>query len=366
MIETFLKSCPFAIAHLSANGTFLNASPPFPAMLGMEMSEFIGTSCQDITHPDDLLAHANRHQELLDGKIGTYSTRKRYWHKSGHWFWVLFEAGLDSNTGNAWVYVTEIDSLLPKFRTADLFQSVLDDLRSGGMCLHYQPIVDLSSRKTVAYEALVRWYRGGILVPPDDWLPQLDETIFPEVCLWVFNKICEDRKNWAGPEDIAFAANISPVSLKVEGFIDQLLAIPERIGYGSDRDRKNIWLEITEQSVIGVHALNVMKIIKESGHKAVIDDFGVGYSNLIALSHYGADVIKIDKTITSELPSRSSVQIINMLVSLAGVLNFRTVAEGIEDPDLARLVQALGVDYGQGWLFGKPIPIEDIRHEAID
>lgn len=339
---------------------FLSASPPFPEMLGLTMEEFLGTSYRDITHPDDLLADIQQHSALLSGKIGTYSMRKRYRHKSGNWFWVLLEVGIDSDTGNAWAYVTEIDSLLPHFHTADLFQSVLDGLRGGEMRVHYQPIVELTTRKTVAYEALVRWYKGDVLIPPDDWLPQLDESIFPEVCLWIFNRVCEDRKNWAGPEEIAFAANISPISLKIEGFIDRLLAIPEQVGYGSECDRKNIWLEITEQSAVGVHALSTIKDMKEAGHKAVIDDFGVGYSNLIALSHYGADVIKIDKTITSELPSRSSVQIVNMLVSLAGVLNFKTVAEGVEDPDLARLVQALGVDYAQGWLFGKPMAIEGI------
>jgi EAL domain-containing protein (putative c-di-GMP-specific phosphodiesterase class I) len=323
------------------------------------MDKFLNSRYQDFTHPDDLGDDLAQHQALVAGDVPNYSLKKRYRHSDGHWFWVLLEVGLDptSAEGMAWAHVTRIQEMLPQFSQVSLFEAVWAGLRAGDMTLDYQPIVDLESRETVAYEALIRWRRDGVLIPPDNWLPSLDETIFPDVCLWTIRQVVADRKTWAGPDHIAFAVNASPVSLNVPGFAEHLLAVPRLLGFDRPEDRRKIWFEVTEQSFMTSQAVAILKEIDEAGHSIVIDDFGIGYSNLQALSTYNAKVVKIDKTITRELPSKSAGRLIGMIVSLSEGIGFKTVAEGIESAESARLVQALGVDFGQGWHFGRPGPL---------
>jgi EAL domain-containing protein (putative c-di-GMP-specific phosphodiesterase class I) len=225
------------------------------------------------------------------------------------------------------------------------------------MVLHYQPIVSLETSKTVAYESLIRWTKDGLPIAPDDWLPSLDNSIWPDVDIWAFQRVCEDRMAWAGSADIAFAANVSPVSLGVEGFAERLMAIPERLGYGNRVQRQNIWIELTEQSAIGPNGAELVALFQGQGHTAVIDDFGVGHSNLMALASYGARLIKIDKSITRELPGKAAKQMVSLIVGLGARLGFKVVAEGVEDKDTEVLLMALDVDYAQGYLYGRPMPL---------
>jgi PAS domain S-box-containing protein len=355
----FLSSYPFAAAYVAPDGRFLASSPAFPDLLGIPMHKFLNSRYQDFTHPDDLKEDLTQHRALVAGDVPSYSLKKRYRHSDGHWFWVLLEVGLDptSTEGMAWAHVTRIQEMLPQFNQISLYEAVWAGLRAGEMTLDYQPIVDLENRETVAYEALIRWRRDGVLIPPDNWLPSLDETIFPDVCLWTIRQVVADRKAWDGPDHIAFAANASPVSLNVPGFAEKLLDVPRLLDFDRPGDRSKIWLEVTEQSFMSSQAVAILREIHNAGHSIVIDDFGIGYSNLQALGTYNAKVVKIDKSITRELPGKAAGRLITMVVSLAGGLQFKTVAEGIETEETARLVQALGVDYGQGWFFGRPGPL---------
>jgi PAS domain S-box-containing protein len=360
MPETFLSSYPFATALVSAEGKFLVASPAFPAMVGMSMENFLNITYKEITHPDDLALDIEQHQQLIEGKIKSYIMRKRYQHQvTGEFFWVLLQVGLslDDPTGPVWAHATKIESFIPQLSMLGLYQSVWAGLRGNEMELHYQPIISLTTKEVVAYESLIRWTHNGRIKMPDDWLPQLDATIFPDVCCWAFRRLCEDRKNWNGPAHIAFAANVSPISLSVEGFADRLMSIPASVGYGDKDQRSHIWLEITEQAAISSNGSSLVKTFINAGHVAVIDDFGVGHSNLMALASYGAQLIKIDKSIIRELPGQAAVQMVILIVGLGARLKFATVAEGVEDQETATLLGHLGVDFAQGWLYGKPLPL---------
>jgi EAL domain-containing protein (putative c-di-GMP-specific phosphodiesterase class I) len=330
-------------------------------MVGLSMADFLSMTYHQITHPDDLGLDLEQHQQLVEGKITSYIMRKRYQHQgSGEYFWVLLQVGLDlvHPDGPVWAHVTRIQNFIPELNQAGLYQSVWGGLRAGEMALHYQPIVSLETGQTVAYESLIRWTKGGVSIAPDDWLPDLDSSIFPDVDAWAFRRVCEDRRSWGGPADIAFAANVSPVSLGVEGFADRLMAIPSALGYGNRRERRHIWIEITEQTAIGPNGAALVALFQDAGHTAVIDDFGVGHSNLMALASYGARLIKIDKVITRELPGQAAVQMVILIVGLGARLGFKTVAEGIEDQPTATLLGHLGVNYGQGWFYDRPMPLE--------
>lgn len=330
-------------------------------MVGLSMAEFLGITYHQITHPDDLGADLEQHQALVEGRIDSYVMRKRYQHQgTGEYFWVLLQVGLDlaDPDGPAWAHVTRIQNFIPELNQAGLYQSVWSGLRAGDMKLHYQPIISLETGQTVAYESLIRWTKDDLQIAPDDWLPNLDSTIFPDVDIWAFERVCGDRMAWNGDPEIAFAVNVSPISLGVEGFAERLMAIPDQLGYGTRARRQNIWIELTEQSAIGPNGAQLVALFQGQGHTAVIDDFGVGHSNLMALASYGARLIKIDKSITRELPGKAAKQMVSLIVGLGARLGFKVVAEGVEDRDTEVLLRVLDCDYAQGWLYGKPMPLE--------
>ena len=354
MMPNFLKHWPFAVAKVADDGRFLDASPGFPALLGISMEKLLTLRYQEVTHPDDLEPDLEKHRALLRGDIDSYNMRKRYLRSNGEWLWVFLEVGVDKSTSTIWAHISEIAAILPQPESAALYNAIDRALRLSELYLEYQPIVNLKTRKIVAYEALIRWKVDGKLIAPDDWLPKLDATIHPKVDLWVFRQVCLDRIKQNSPDHVAFAANISPVSLKVDGFVDELLKIPGEVGV----EPAKIWCEITEQTGHPSNIAILIKLFQNQGHQIAVDDFGAGSSNLASLVTYAANVIKIDKTIVRELPSYSAVQVINMLVSASkSIPTFKLVCEGIEDEDTARLVSALGVEMGQGWLFGKPGPL---------
>lgn len=229
--------------------------------------------------------------------------------------------------------------------------------------VYYQPIVDSFSREIYSYEALIRWMhpRKGLL-SPDSFIPVAEKTgMINEMGKSVLEMACREASSWAVPAKIS--VNVSPVQLSSKAFAGIVLSILQETGLAADR----LELEVTESSLFteSETPMNTLNTLRDMGVKISIDDFGTGYSSLSRLSTLAFDKIKIDKSFVHSISfQEDAITIIKLIAGMAKSLNMKAVAEGVETQEQLESLQALGCDFAQGYLFGKPQPgiDEKIKH----
>ena len=228
--------------------------------------------------------------------------------------------------------------------------------------LHYQPKVEVATRRLEGVEALIRWQsREWGLVPPMKFIPLLEETgLIADVGVWVLEQAIRDYARWAGHGSAVprIAINISTLQLAREDFVR---SFEERLkGAGP---QAGIDIEVTESLIMAdVHA-NIAKLeqIRSLGVKIAIDDFGTGYSSLGYLAKLPVSVLKIDRSFVSAmLEDTSAMTLVSTMISLAHALKLIVVAEGVETEAQAAVLGKLQCDQMQGYLISKPVPIEDL------
>ena len=243
-------------------------------------------------------------------------------------------------------------------------------LKNEEFIIYYQPIVNLQTNEVDKAEALVRWQhptKGLIL--PDDFLKTIEEeSLMDELGYWVANQVLSDRLKWHqhSPRNIEISINISPSQFKSK---DSLL-----LQWLSDFDKVSlpqnaIAFEITEHSLVHDHfkVRELLNDIRGKGIDIAIDDFGVGYSSLSYLQQLNLDILKIDHSFIDKLSNdKSSYGLCKGIVTIAKELNLLIVAEGVETRTQHKLITELGCHYGQGYLYGKPIPSEVFTHQYIN
>jgi diguanylate cyclase (GGDEF)-like protein len=238
-------------------------------------------------------------------------------------------------------------------------------LRDQEFVLHYQPIVALPTEEIVGFEALVRWQspaRG--LVYPGDFIPVAEETgIIVPLGLWVLREACMTKRAWneqfGRTRKLGMSVNISPRQFAQRDLVTDI----ERILTETGVDPAMIKLEITESGTMGdpERAIRVLSQLKSLGVQLSIDDFGTGYSSLSYLHKFPIDVLKIDRSFVSGMvDNRDSQQVVKTIMALAKGMEMQVVAEGIERPEQALRLNEMGCDFGQGYLFSKPLPAADI------
>ncbi len=230
---------------------------------------------------------------------------------------------------------------------------------------YLQPIVLLPEGRIIGFETLIRWHhpeRG--IVPPNDFIPVAERTnVIKMIDKQVFEAACEvlPRLHAAIGEHAQkpfISINLSGINFDNDEVVHMVRSILE----ASSVDPAHIKLEITESALIGnpQHASDLLESLKQLGVSIALDDFGVGYSSLGYLSSFPIDGIKIDRSFVHKIrDDERSRNIVQAIVGLAQSFNLGVVAEGIETPDDAALVHELGCDQGQGYLFGRPLSIED-------
>jgi diguanylate cyclase (GGDEF)-like protein len=225
--------------------------------------------------------------------------------------------------------------------------------------LHYQPKIDLDTRRIVGVEALIRWQSPEHgLVPPGRFIPLLEETgLILQVGAWALGCAARDHRQWTERKLHAprVAVNVSQIQLRQRDFV----GIVERaIGDGAAID-----LEITESLVMEnvEHNIEKLKALRGLGVRAAIDDFGTGYSSLSYLSQLPVEALKIDRSFVSKLPEDpNAVSLVATIISLAHSLKLKVVAEGVESETQANFLRLLNCDEAQGYLFSKPVPSDDL------
>jgi EAL domain-containing protein (putative c-di-GMP-specific phosphodiesterase class I) len=231
--------------------------------------------------------------------------------------------------------------------------------------LYYQPEVDLASRRIVGLEALIRWRhpeRG--LVPPMEFIPAAEETdmILP-IGDWGLAEACNQIQAWREEDprhaSLRVCVNLSARQFLREGLADHVESLLQRSGIPS----RQLGLEMTESSLIPnmQTALQVLGGLRTLGISLSMDDFGTGYSSLSNLHSFPFDILKIDRSFVGRMAEGDQpLQIVHTIIELARVLDMDVVAEGIETRDQYRLLRQMGCRFGQGFLFAKPMPAEDV------
>jgi EAL domain-containing protein (putative c-di-GMP-specific phosphodiesterase class I) len=233
-------------------------------------------------------------------------------------------------------------------------------VRRNEFSLAYQPIVRLADGAPVGAEALLRWWhptRG--LVRPDAFIPAIERLGRMElVSDWVAARVARDLPvllpQLSGP-DAYVTLNVSPMQLADPGFSERLLTT---IRTHTD-EVDVIVIEITERGLFpaerAAHA--AVDALQNEGVLVAIDDFGVGYANLARLSQLDPDIVKLDRDLVHGVCAPRGSSLLQATVGLLRQMGTLVIAEGIEQADEWETLRRLGVPYGQGWLFGRPMPL---------
>ncbi|WP_434584030.1 putative bifunctional diguanylate cyclase/phosphodiesterase [Klebsiella sp. R390] len=233
---------------------------------------------------------------------------------------------------------------------------LLQALDNGEFRVYYQPIADTVNGDIYGYEALVRWFhpvRG--VVPPTTFIPIAEKTgMINALGEWVLSTACEEAAKWSSPMKVS--VNVSPIQLINSSLTEVVISVLKRTGL----DPHRLDLEITESDIFNenTRSLEILSQLRELGIQISIDDFGTGYSSLSRLSYFPFDKIKIDRSFVVNIPmQKDDLDIVRLIISMGKSLHMRIVAEGVETEEQLRSLQQLGCDLVQGYLIGKPGPL---------
>ena len=243
----------------------------------------------------------------------------------------------------------------------ELEQALRQALALGQLSVHFQPVVDLRSDLVVSHEALLRWHhptRGS--VPPDAFISLAEETgLIIEIGDWVLERALEvlARRRADGARDLTVAVNVAGRQL-----VDPLMA--ERVASALSRHglpASALKLEITESAMLQDDAavMRTLDALFAAGITLSMDDFGTGYSSLSYLRRLPVAEVKIDRSfVAGMVDSPADEEIIRAATAMAHALRLSVVAEGVETVAQRDLLARLGVDHGQGWLYGRPVAFD--------
>jgi EAL domain-containing protein (putative c-di-GMP-specific phosphodiesterase class I) len=224
---------------------------------------------------------------------------------------------------------------------------------------HYQPIVDLKTRRIVSFESLARWHHPmSGLVDPKTFIPLAEELGLIDVLSGqLFGDSCRDAANW--PEYVSLSFNFSPTQFSDKNFAQDVLTILADTGLPPYR----LEAEITESAIVSDFEAtrHAIQTLRNAGVRIVIDDFGTGYSGLSQLYELRFDKLKIDKRFIQEIGKSSESDIfMRAIFGLCKGLDLCVTAEGIENVAQADAAFAYGAHQGQGFLFSKAVPADTV------
>lgn len=258
----------------------------------------------------------------------------------------------DGGRGNYRFFAPEMNRRLRERRALEADLRVA--LAQGGFYLAYQPQVELQTGAITGAEALLRWrcaQRGE--VGPGEFIPLAEDTgLIVPIGAWVLQEACAQAANW--PEETTVAVNVSPVQFRQAGLYESIAGALQKTGLAPHR----LEIEITEGVLMSdtEDTLATLARLRALGVKIAMDDFGTGYSSLGYLRQFAFDKVKIDRSFVSHLGNDSSVEaIVQAVIGMGDALGVRTIAEGVETQEQARILHGRGCQSGQGYLYGKPM-----------
>ena len=236
-------------------------------------------------------------------------------------------------------------------------------IEHGEFTPHFQPLVDLRTGGLYGFELLARWFRPEQgWISPDEFIPLAESDGWIDL---LTRELL--RKGFSAlatlPGSLGLSINISPVQLRELSLPDQIQAIAASAGFSTDR----LIVEITESALAEEveSARVIVHAFKSMGARLALDDFGTGYSSLLHLQSLPFDELKVDRSFVGSMTEqRDSRKIVAAVVGLGQSLGLTTVAEGVETAEQAEMLRWMGCELGQGWLFGRPVPADQLGEIA--
>lgn len=265
-----------------------------------------------------------------------------------------------SGRGRFNFYDAQLDRRLEERRT--LARDLGDAIRLDTISLHYQALYDADGKSLLGYEALMRWKHVKLgMVPPAEFIPLAEETgQITALGEWALNRACSDAAKWPAP--LSVSVNLSAAQFRGEKNLSDVIARVLRV---SGLPPRRLVLEITESLLMNntESVVHTLESIAAMGVQIAMDDFGTGYSSLSYLWRFPFNKVKIDRAFTQGLGADNRVAlIVRSIITLAHSMGIRVNAEGVETPAQLALLQRLGCNELQGYLLGRPLPLELLQH----
>jgi EAL domain-containing protein (putative c-di-GMP-specific phosphodiesterase class I) len=232
--------------------------------------------------------------------------------------------------------------------------------------VHYQPVVDLTSGRVTAVEALLRWSPAGTPIPPDEFIPVAEQAgLIVQIGSWVLRRACRDVARWYEQYGIAVTVNVSGRQLREADFVDTVVAALT----DADLPGSALVLEITETVLVASttdateDVSAQLTALREVGVRIAVDDFGTGYSSLAYLRHLPVDILKIDRAFTTEATGAEltdEIAFTRAILELGSSLRLQAIAEAVETPEQAQRLRQLHCPLAQGYHFSRPLPADDL------
>ena len=235
-------------------------------------------------------------------------------------------------------------------------------IRKGELAVHYQPIVSVETGLPVGFEALARWtHPAHGSVSPAEFIPIAEEAgLIVELDRWVLRQACGQVRAWQeafpGLPPLSLSVNVSGQGFARADLVERVSSILRDTGF----DPRSLKLELTESVLMGSVNANFERL-RALGVALHIDDFGTGYSSLSYLQRFPVDMLKIDRSFVQAMAERpESAELVRTITMMAKNLNLKVTAEGVETSEQLEHLRALGCEYGQGYLFAKPLAARDV------
>jgi len=202
---------------------------------------------------------------------------------------------------------------------------------------------------------------------PDQFLPLLEDAkLISALDFYVFEFACSKVSSWIskGKKTVPISVNFSRYSLTERSFIPCITEICEKYGI----EKKWVEIEMTE-SVEGLEGFDInglIQRIRDAGFTVSIDDFGVHYANLSLFTSVDFDVLKIDKSLVDHITTNLKAQsVVALLIEICGKMGIRTIAEGVETEEQFLILRDMGCAQAQGYLFSRPLPLEECEQKYL-
>jgi EAL domain-containing protein (putative c-di-GMP-specific phosphodiesterase class I) len=222
--------------------------------------------------------------------------------------------------------------------------------------VEFQPVVELRTSRVTGVEALVRWWRDGAFVPPEEFIGRAEESgLMPPLGDWILRQACAEVARWREASwDIGLSVNFTARQIAAPRFVETVAAVLAETGLPPQA----LTAEVKEEVLVedAGHPAPRLSALRDLGVRLAIDDFGTGYASLAYLRQLPVDVIKIDPSFVAGLGGDETLTLLTRtIVRLGHDLGLVVVAEGIERPDQLELLRDMGCPRGQGFLVARPM-----------